>query len=121
MYWIGRPRIPPLSFTQSKYAWAVFWIVVKSTPGMSMLIVPILIGFPVAFFPVPMPQTAFVADGLPDPTGGAVFVWPPPVARAVVTSATTRQAAREIPPTNFLDLILPPRSEEHTSELQSLR
>jgi hypothetical protein len=55
-----------------------------------------------------MPHTAFFADGLPDPTGGAVLLWLPPVARAVATSATTRQAAREIPPNNFLDLILPP-------------
>ena len=69
--------MPPLSFTHLKYASANLPIVVKSTPGISMSIPPILIGLPVAFLPVPMPQTDFVADAVPEPTGAAA---PAPVA-----------------------------------------
>ena len=36
-----------------------------------MPIPPSLIGLPVAFLPVPMPQTDFVADAVPEPTGAA--------------------------------------------------
>ena len=56
---IGRPRMPPLSLTQSKYAFATLPIVVKSTPGISMSMPPSLIGRPVAFLP-----GAEAADGL---------------------------------------------------------
>src|SRR3954453_9329390 len=73
MYLIGRPWMPPLSFTQSKYALATLPIVVKSTPGMSMSMPPILIGAPVAFLPLPRPQTLFVADAVPEPTLAVVF------------------------------------------------
>ena len=69
MYWIGRPLIPPLSLTHLKYAAATLEMVVKSTPGISMLIAPSLMGRPVAFFPVPRPHTDFFAEALPDPTG----------------------------------------------------
>ena len=64
--------MPPLSLTQLKYAAATLPMVVKSTPGISMSIPPILIGVPVAFLPVPLPQTDFVADAVPEPTGAAV-------------------------------------------------
>src|SRR4029078_13120327 len=77
MYLIGRPLMPPLSFTQSKYAFAVLPMVVKSTPGRSMSMPPSLIGVPVAFLPVPRPQTDFFADALPDPTGACAPVAQP--------------------------------------------
>src|SRR5262245_25996100 len=103
MYLIGRPWMPPLSFTHLKYALAIFAIVVKSTPGISMLIVPILIGAPVAFLPLPSPHTAFFADAVPDPTlAGA---WPAPVAQVASSNATTLPAASAAAAVSFLDLI----------------
>src|ERR1017187_5157128 len=50
-YWIGWPLIPPLALTQSKYGFAMFEPSVKSVPGCLVLIVPSLIGVPVAFSP----------------------------------------------------------------------
>src|SRR3954469_3577731 len=55
-YWIGRPLMPPLSLTQSKNAFAVFGMSVKSVPGCLVAIAPSLIGAPVAFLPVPAPH-----------------------------------------------------------------
>src|SRR5262245_17716309 len=104
MYWIGRPWIPPLSFTHWKYAAAILATVVKSTPGMSMLSAPILIGAPVAFLPVPKPHTAFDALALPEPTGAAADVEFEPVARAASTSVATPTAASAIPPLSLVDL-----------------
>src|SRR5476649_1331382 len=101
MYLIGRPLMPPLSLTQLKYACANLPIVVKSTPGISMSIPPILIGLPVAFLPVPRPQTDFVVDAVPEPTGAAA---PAPV-------ANTADSVRRLPTTHttlsliFVDLI----------------
>src|SRR5665647_3365910 len=63
---------------------------------------PGLIGVPVAFLPVPMPQTAFFADAVPEPTGGAV---PAAVAHAVSISATRPLAAHATPSLVFIDLI----------------
>src|SRR5579862_8416475 len=65
--------MPPLSFTQLKYAAATLPTVVKSTPGISMSMPPSLIGAPVAFLPVPMPQTP-AAPCLPAPTPAALAV-----------------------------------------------
>ncbi len=104
MYCTGRPWMPPLSLTQSKYAFATLPMVVKSTPGMSMSIPPILIGRPVAFLPVPSPQTDFVADALPDPTGAVAVL--APVAQPVTISARTQIAART-PMIVFVDLMDP--------------
>src|SRR3954471_1120361 len=59
--------MPPLSFTHLKYAFATLPIVVKSTPGISMSMPPSLIGEPVAFLPLPRPQTP-AAPALPAPT-----------------------------------------------------
>ena len=94
--------MPPLSLTQSKYALAVLPIVVKSTPGMSMSMPPSLIGAPVAFLPVPLPQTDLVADAVPEPTSGAVVA---PVAQAAGRSARTLPAASARPILIFVDLI----------------
>jgi len=104
MYCTGRPLMPPLSLTQSKYAFATLPIVVKSTPGMSIPIPPILIGRPVAFFPVPRPQTDFVADAFPEPTGAVAVS--APVAQPVTISARTQLAART-PMIVFVDLMDP--------------
>jgi hypothetical protein len=73
-----------------------------------MLIAPSLIGVPVAFFPVPIPQTDFFAEALPVPTPPAAERDAPPVVQAVAVNATTAQAANTSPAVSFLDLILPP-------------
>src|SRR5512144_893292 len=103
MYLIGRPRMPPLSLTQSKYAFAVLPTVVKSTPGISMSMPPSLIGVPVAFLPVPRPQTDFVADAVPDPTGAVCA----PVAQPATISARTQAPAAATPIIVFVDRIDP--------------
>ena len=100
---IGRPWMPPLSLTQSKYAFATLPIVVKSTPGISMSMPPILIGRPVAFLPVPRPQTDFVADALPDPTGAVCA----PAAQPASISAITQALAAATPIIVFIDRMDP--------------
>ena len=67
-----------------------------------MLSPPILIGAPVAFLPVPMPQTLFVADALPDPTGPAA---PDALAATATASKTMARLAARALPIRFLDLI----------------
>src|SRR5919112_5230207 len=62
-YWIGRPLMPPLSLTQSKYAFAVFGMSVKSVPGCLVAIAPSLIGAPLAFWPLPRPHFDAAAAG----------------------------------------------------------
>ena len=95
--------MPPLSFTHLKYAAANLPIVVKSTPGISMSIPPSLIGLPVAFLPVPAPQTDFVAEALPEPTA-AVDCAPAPVANAA--DSTSRPATAHMTLSLiFVDLI----------------
>src|SRR3954451_22330444 len=64
-----------------------------------MSIPPSLIGFPVAFLPVPLPQTAFVAEAVPEPTGPALF------ASAATNMATAATAARARPIPREGDLI----------------
>ena len=95
--------MPPLSLTQLKYAAATLPIVVKSTPGISMSMPPSLIGVPVAFLPVPAPQTAFFADAVPDPTGPALFA--SETATVSATTATIVDAALTL---NLIDLIRSP-------------
>src|SRR3954471_16757784 len=56
VYWMGRPLIPPLSLTQSKYALVIPVIHVKSIPGTLVAMPPSLIGSPLAFWPVPAPH-----------------------------------------------------------------
>src|SRR5438093_11412099 len=56
MYWIGRPLMPPLSFTQLKKAWAIPVIGVKSTPGCVVTIAPSLMGVLLAFLSFPSPH-----------------------------------------------------------------
>src|ERR671932_496092 len=70
-YWIGRPLIPPLSLTQSKYAFAVFGMSVKSVPGCFVAIAPSLIGAPLAFLPLPRPH--FDAAALSPPLGDELW------------------------------------------------
>src|SRR6476469_7356344 len=94
--------MPPLSLTQSKYAFATLPMVVKSTPGISMAMPPILIGRPVAFLPGPRPQTDFVADALPDPTGACA-----PVAQLASMSARTQTLAAAMPTFAFVDRMEP--------------
>src|SRR3954469_6520986 len=69
-YWIGRPLIPPLSLTQSKYAFAVFGMSVKSVPGCFVAMPPTLMGVPLAFLPLPRPH--FAAAVLSPPLAGVL-------------------------------------------------
>src|SRR4051812_2362547 len=55
--------MPPLSLTQSKYAFAVFGMSVKSVPGCLVAMPPSLIGVPVAFLPLPRPHFDAAAAG----------------------------------------------------------
>src|SRR4051794_1395765 len=55
--------MPPLSLTQSKYAFAVFGMSVKSVPGCLVAIPPSLIGVPAAFFPLLRPHFDAAAAG----------------------------------------------------------
>jgi hypothetical protein len=55
--------MPPLSLTQSKYAFAVFGMSVKSVPGCLVAIAPSLIGVPLAFCPLPRPHFDAAAAG----------------------------------------------------------
>src|SRR5215207_1355396 len=98
MYWIGRPLMPPLSFTQSKYALVMPVIHVKSMPGTLVAMPPSLIGSPVAFCPVPAPHLPAAWRLLPPDAAPpavveapeAVVALPPVVvaAAAVVAAAT---------------------------------
>src|SRR5262245_48212528 len=98
--------MPPLSLTQSKYAFATLPIVVKSTPGISMSIPPILIGAPVAFFPVPRPHFATPAFAAPTTAGLVARVAP---AASDETSRTAEQPMATAKPIfSFLDPIPSP-------------
>jgi hypothetical protein len=70
-----------------------------------MFSAPILIGAPVAFLPVPIPQTAFVALALPDPTGAADVLAPALIAATAASRAIAPTAATATPAVTFLDLI----------------
>src|SRR5258708_402064 len=67
---MGGLLIPPLSFTQAKYACAIPVMPVKSTPGCLVAIAPRVIGSPVAFMPVPRPHpgmTTLAEESVPPP------------------------------------------------------
>src|SRR5262245_14992445 len=64
---------------------------------------PSLIGAPVAFLPVPLPQTAFAPDAV-EPTGAAGFA----PASAVSVNARAPTAAHATPILTLVDLIVPP-------------
>jgi hypothetical protein len=66
---------------------------------------PSLIGEPVAFLPVPLPQTLFVADAVPDPTGPAAWTWRALAAHAASTIAVVQTPASPKRILVFLDLI----------------
>ena len=72
-----------------------------------MLIPPSLIGVPVAFLPVPLPQTAVAvaADAAVEPTGAAVSAVPAPMDTAVTSTARRLAAAHATPTLIFVDLI----------------
>ncbi len=94
--------MPPLSLTQSKYAFAMTGMSVKSVPGCFVAMAPSLMGAPFAFFPVPRPQTDVAAASTPEPTVGAA---PVPVAHAVGISARRPMAAHATPILIVFDLI----------------
>jgi hypothetical protein len=53
---IGWPLMPPLAFTQAKYALAMFGMSVKLVPGWLVAIAPSAIGVPVAATPGLVPH-----------------------------------------------------------------
>ena len=63
--------MPPLSLTQSKYAFVVLPMSVKSVPGCLTLMPPSLIGSPVAFLPLPSPhfEAATALESWPEAAG----------------------------------------------------
>src|SRR5215207_5765314 len=89
MYWIGRPLMPPLSLTQSKTAFAVFVMSVKSVPGCFVMMAPILMGSPVAFSPLPRPHFGAVAVAWVDEPPP-----PPPPAESLSSSLPHAPTAR---------------------------
>src|SRR5919112_760967 len=123
-YWIGRPLMPPLSLTQSKYALAVFGMSVKSVPGCFVAIAPSLIGAPAAFLPLPRPH--FDADALSPPLAGVPFddvlapdepelePEPPPPPQAATVRATAATTAgrteRVLADLRSMRMSPPPRS-----------
>ena len=61
--------MPPFALTQSKYAFAMFGMSVKSVPGCFVAMAPSLIVEPFAALPVPSPRDAPELRLLPgDPT-----------------------------------------------------
>src|SRR5256885_8444086 len=65
--------MPPLSFTQLKYAFAICAPSVKSVPGCLVTIAPSLIGVPVALTP------GFVPHFVTSPAAAVVLLPPPPL------------------------------------------
>src|SRR5579875_177890 len=65
--------MPPLAFTQAKYAWAMFAMSVKLVPGWSVTMPPRLIGVPVAATPglVPHWEVLTVEAPVLEPADGA--------------------------------------------------
>src|SRR5262245_56257772 len=80
----------------------------KSVPGSNVTRPPTLIGAPVAFFPVPRPQTLLVAVCFPAPIGAAAP--PAPPARAVTSAAARPLTASVTAILSFVELIRPPCS-----------
>src|SRR5262245_25763060 len=85
--------MPPLAFTQSKYARALSVISSQLMPVATVTIAPMLIGLPVAFLPLPRPQTLFVGEAFPEPTGPADVRELDPAAYAAIASAAPRSAS----------------------------
>src|SRR5690349_1395497 len=91
--------MPPLSLTQSKYAFAEFGMSVKSVPGCFVAIPPSLIGVPVAFWPLPRPHF----DAAPARSAAAVLELP--------------EAALELVELELDDLLLPPQAATTASAI----
>src|SRR5215813_289779 len=98
---MGWPLMPPLAFTQSKYAAAMFGISVNDVPGWLVAMAPSGIGVPVAFTPGLVPH----CDVLTAAPVGAVDAEPPelldppllllhPAAASVPTMAASVTTAR---------------------------
>src|SRR5947209_20584814 len=60
----GCPFTPPFAFRQVKYACAMFAMSVKSVPGCLVLVVPRLIGLPVAATPGLGPHDEVLLEAL---------------------------------------------------------
>src|SRR3954470_10016963 len=102
--------MPPLSLTQSKNAFAVFGMSVKSVPGCLVAMAPSLIGAPVAFLPVPAPHfTAAAAGAAVLSALAALLESSPPPPQAATASARANAAISQFrltsspPPADHLE------------------
>src|SRR5262249_35209794 len=82
----------------------MFGMSVKSVPGCFVAMAPILIGAPVAFLPVPRPQTLLTFDCFPDPMTCAGD-WLAPVAKAASSNAMALLTASASAAVSFFFLI----------------
>src|SRR5215813_13831474 len=92
---MGWPLMPPLAFTQSKYAAAMFGISVNDVPGWLVAMAPSGIGVPVAFTPGLVPHCDVLTAA---PVGAADAVPPdelldPPLLQPAATSVPTIAAS----------------------------
>ncbi len=85
----------------------MFGMSVKSVPGCLVAMAPILIVGPVAFLPVPRPQTLFLAVCLPDPIGAAVERELAAVASIAAPASASGTASAKAALRNFIYLLLP--------------
>src|SRR5581483_6982291 len=115
-YLIGWPLMPPLAFTQLKYALAMFAMSANDVPGWLVTIPPSGIGVPVAFTPGLLPHCDVLTDV---PLGAGADAEPlveellllHPAAISIPITAT-RAAAR---PPNRCSRISPPPGGEGMS------
>src|SRR2546423_5863581 len=100
--------MPPLSFTQSKYAFAMFGMSVKSVPGCFVAIAPSLIGAPVAFLPLPAPHFGAATVLPPPPPPPLLLLLPPHPASSTATSTTSAAVIVPPRPPTFVPTAPPP-------------
>src|SRR6266496_1049583 len=102
-YLIGRPLMPPLSFTHEKYACDMPVMPVKSVPGCLVTIAPSVSGVPVAFWLLPRPhfeEGALLFEAVPPPE---VPLLPPHAATRTETQAISAATVdRDLGEPNFV-------------------
>ena len=117
--------MPPLSLTQLKYASAVRGISEKSVPGCLVARAPILIGSPVAFWPLPSPHlaagpAAFAAGVLASLAASLPALSSPPPQAAIRTARPASKATSAASGRGTVLLLLQgdPYAERSLSEQQ---
>src|SRR3954468_12524288 len=84
--------MPPLAFTHLKNAAADRGAELKSMPPLAVVSARILIGLPVAGFPLPIPHFAAEGDSFPT-SESLLFPDDPPQAESAATNASASAAA----------------------------